>query len=239
LTTIVDGTQIVAVDHRNNYASVQTGVNGLIAALSGGTAGQYLTATSPSAIAWAAPPGITAYRKTTAKTINASTTETDLLNGEISIAAGVMGTGGVATLVAWGDLLNNNATSLNSPRWKLKLGGTTLIDSNIFGGNVWTQSAARWGWRVCCEIMNLGSAGAQIATIDMRYTLPALAGAGPVAFTIGNGNHGGTGGYAVVIGNNTGAVDTTASKLLEFTVTLPVLAATMECKLYGALVTVL
>lgn len=52
LAAISDGSLEVAVDHRNNYAAIQTAVNALIADLSGGTAGALLYATSSSAIAY-------------------------------------------------------------------------------------------------------------------------------------------------------------------------------------------
>jgi hypothetical protein len=52
LTNIADGSNIVAADHRNNYAAIQTAVNGLIAALSGGSAGQVLEALSSSSVDW-------------------------------------------------------------------------------------------------------------------------------------------------------------------------------------------
>lgn len=50
--TIADGSNIVASDHRNNYAAAQTGINGLIAVLSGGTAGQLLQALTSTSVDW-------------------------------------------------------------------------------------------------------------------------------------------------------------------------------------------
>lgn len=241
LTTIVDGTQIIAVDHRNNYTSLQATVNALITALSGGTPGQYLSALSPSAIGWTAPPTVTTYRKTTAKTVNSSIAETDLLNGEITLAAGVLGLSGCARFTAWGEILNNNAVSANGPRFKLKLGGTTLIDSNVLNC-AWQNVATRGAWRVAVEIMNLGATNSQCVSFEMLYTLGYLgAGGGAcLALSTGNGNHWVTpSGNGGINGSTAAAIDSTAAKLLEFTVTLPVSAATMECKLTGALVEVL
>lgn len=59
LATIADGALEVAVDHRNNYAAIQAQGNGLVADLSGGSAGQVLKALSSSAVAWASTPLIT------------------------------------------------------------------------------------------------------------------------------------------------------------------------------------
>lgn len=57
LANIADGSNIVAADHRNNYAAIQTAVNGLIADLSGGTAGQILKALSSSSVGYDTPVG--------------------------------------------------------------------------------------------------------------------------------------------------------------------------------------
>lgn len=56
LTTIVDGSNIVAADHRNNYAAIQAAVNALVADLGAGVAGQVLGLT-PGAISALYPPG--------------------------------------------------------------------------------------------------------------------------------------------------------------------------------------
>jgi hypothetical protein len=53
LTSIPASSEILSADHRNNYTAIQTAVNALIAALSSGSAGQLLSATSSSAVAWA------------------------------------------------------------------------------------------------------------------------------------------------------------------------------------------
>lgn len=52
LTTVADGSSIVASDHRNNYAAIQAAVNELIAALSSGNAGDVLTSAGASAVQW-------------------------------------------------------------------------------------------------------------------------------------------------------------------------------------------
>lgn len=52
LTSIQTNASILSADHRNNYAAIQTAVNALITALSGGAAGNPLTALSPSSIGY-------------------------------------------------------------------------------------------------------------------------------------------------------------------------------------------
>lgn len=59
LTSIADDAEIIAADHRNNYASIQTAVNDIIAALAAGSSGQILTSGGASAVSWAAAPAIT------------------------------------------------------------------------------------------------------------------------------------------------------------------------------------
>ena len=57
LTSIADGSQRLAAPIRNNYSAIQTAVNALITALSGGSVGQYLEAADSSDVEWAYPPG--------------------------------------------------------------------------------------------------------------------------------------------------------------------------------------
>jgi hypothetical protein len=54
LTTVPDSSLITSAPHRNNYAAVQTAVNALIAALSGGSAGQRLAAVDGTDVVWSA-----------------------------------------------------------------------------------------------------------------------------------------------------------------------------------------
>ena len=54
LTTIAANAPILSSDHRTNYTAIQTAINGLIAALEGGSSGQLLTATDTSDVSWAA-----------------------------------------------------------------------------------------------------------------------------------------------------------------------------------------
>lgn len=59
LTTIASSAPILSADHRDNYVAIQTAVNELIAALSGGTVGQLLEALDGSDVAWQSP--VTSY----------------------------------------------------------------------------------------------------------------------------------------------------------------------------------
>lgn len=56
LTSILDGALAIAADVRNNYAAIQTAVNALITALSGGTAGDVLGGNGTT-LTYAKPPG--------------------------------------------------------------------------------------------------------------------------------------------------------------------------------------
>lgn len=57
LTSIADGSAVVASPLRNNFADVQTDVNALVAALSGGAPGQVLTAVDSNTVTYGYPPG--------------------------------------------------------------------------------------------------------------------------------------------------------------------------------------
>lgn len=52
LASIADGSLEVASDPRNNFSAAQTAINQLIAALSGGSAGQILQALSSTSVDW-------------------------------------------------------------------------------------------------------------------------------------------------------------------------------------------
>lgn len=53
LTQIADDANVIASDHRNNYAAIQAAVNALKDALAGGTAKQFLQATDSDTVGWA------------------------------------------------------------------------------------------------------------------------------------------------------------------------------------------
>lgn len=221
---------------RNNYAAIQTAVNQLIACLSGGTAGQRLQAVDGTDVQWV---NQITYRKTSAKQVVNTLVETDLLNGEITVGAGVLGTTGVLRLTAYGDLLNNTAATQNSPRLKLKLGGTTLIDTNVLAAT-WASSAARLPWKVVAEIGNLGATNSQwtsfiteiLGNIAANVATTLTVGEGFYASTILNAMFKANGGAAT-------AVDTTVAQVLALTVTNPVANAALDVTLKGALVEII
>jgi hypothetical protein len=178
------------------------------------------------------------YRKTTAKQVVNSVVETDLLNGEITVGAGVMGTNGVLRLTAWGDLINNTGGTVATPRFKLKLGATTLLDTNTIAA-VWSTNAARWGWEISVKIINLGVANSQWATLLADITANTTVG-GAVTFTTGEGEFSAytPGAQWKAIGGTSGAVDTTVGQVLALTVTLATANALEDVTLKGALVEV-
>jgi hypothetical protein len=178
------------------------------------------------------------YRKTTSKQVVNSVAETDLLNGEITIGAGVMGTNGVLRFTAWGDLINNSGSTQSTPRLKLKLGATTLLDTNVVAA-VWSTNAARWGWEINAKIINLGAANSQWASIIGDLTGNTTVG-GAVTFTTGEGEFSAytPGAQWRAIGGNSGAVDTSVAQALALTVTLPVANANVDLTLKGALIEV-
>lgn len=187
-------------------------------------------------------PGYGAYRKTTSKQVVNTVTETDLLNGEITVAANAIGASGVLRLTLFGDWKQNSGAATDVPRLKLKLGATTLLDSNVTGSTVAANSSSRTAWRFVCEIANLGAANSQWVTLlgELPYGFGTTTGA--AAFTTGEGVltammvSATQTGFARYFGSNSGAVDTTAAQVLAFTVTLPTANVSVDMTLKGALV---
>jgi hypothetical protein len=182
----------------------------------------------------------THYRKTTAKQVVNSIVETDLLNGEITIGAGALGASRAVRLTAWGDWLNFSGATQASPRFKIKLGATTLLDSNVIAG-VWGSVNTRDPWRFVVEIANLGAANSQLSSIDGRLVIASAPLANFAYFTTGEGTVS-IPSVAIssvplfVLGQNTTAVDTTSAQALALTVTLPAANASLDVTLKGALV---
>jgi hypothetical protein len=178
------------------------------------------------------------YRKTTAKQVVNSVVETDLLNGEITVAAGLMGTTGLLRLVAIGDWINNTGAALATPRIKLKFGATTLIDTNVIAA-LWVASAGRPGWKIEAEIGNLGAANSQYCTFVLSSG--GFVNSGSAFFTTGQGTINGLGGGTQLLGagGNTSTEDTTAAKALALTVTLPTANALEDMTLRHAVVEII
>jgi hypothetical protein len=167
------------------------------------------------------------WRKTTAKVVVNSAVETDLLNGEITIDAGAMSTNRALRLTAAGDLINNTGAAVGTPRLKLKLGATTIIDTNVLAVT-WGTNVARFRWEAQALIMNLGATNSQWTSFSATSELP-IAVSGFVAPTTGEGllSSFTTTDMLHVGAGNASAVDTTAAQALALTVTLPT-ANTLE-----------
>lgn len=242
LTTIPDGSLAVAADPRNNFAALQSALNSLITILGGGTSPQVLTSGGAGVVSWAAPAASTIYRKTTAKVVNTTVAEIDLLNGEITIGAAALGTTGVLRLTARGDYLQNSGVTIAGPRFKLKLGATTIFDTGVTPQTV-VNSATRYGWRIDAVIANTGVANAQSASIDGLVTAAFTNGGGAALATLTTGEgvytQPGAGvNYATLFGWNSAAVDTSAGQALVLTVILGNAHASHEIVLKNALVEV-
>lgn len=224
LTQPADESPATASDQRSDHSAIQTAVNGLIGWAQ--TAGFALT-----------------YRKVTAKAVNTTTAATDLLNGEVTIAAGAMGTTGVARLTAWGDWLQNSGGNAAPPRLQVVLGSTTLLDTGV-SGNI-GATATRFGWRVAVEILNLGATGSQLSSILATVASNNIGSANVNGvFTTGEGQYyginaalGGTGVPLLATGVNPAtSVDTTVANVLALKVINGSANAAYETKLLGALV---
>jgi hypothetical protein len=187
-------------------------------------------------------PGTT-YRKTTSKAVTNTTTETDLLNGEITLPAGTLGTTGLMRLTAWGDALYNAGGTANSPRFKFKVGSgpTTVIDIGTLANGV-GNSANRFGWRIVVEWMNLGATNSQWATIDASVACLS-GGASTGSFTTGEGsilqnNAGAANAVFRALGGAVSAIDTTVGLAVILSV-INGSATNTEVKLLGALVEII
>lgn len=187
---------------------------------------------------WAAP---APYRKTTAKAVNTTVSPTDLLNGEISIAAGAMGATGMLRLTAFGDWLQNSGAGAVAPRWQLVFGGTTVFDTSA--GPTCANSATRGSWKIVVEIFNT-AANAQVCYFHLEGNAGGTVTSGDAAFTTGQGRYGGNfgaGGTNMLLGMgyNTGALDTSTAKTLVLNTINGSASGSYETKLASALVEIL
>lgn len=225
--------QISASPLNSDYSAIQTAVNALIALAGGGAVNQLLQAVDASHVQWAYAGGV--YRKTTSKTVTNTVAETDLLNGEVTIGAGVLGTTGMMRLRLFLDILNNSGGAATW-RFKVKLGGTAVFDSGAV--SVPNQGASRTGMTLDFDLLNAGAANTN--TCKVRCAVPAVSIAGSGGLGTGNPTDIGTGEkWTLIEASAPSAIDTASSKLLEVTVTHGTAAATIETKLYGAVVEVI
>lgn len=190
--------------------------------------------------------GLGLYRKTTSKQVLNSVADTDLLNGEITIAASAIGATGLLRLTAAGDYINNSGAARIAQRFKLKLGATTLIDTGAPVGNAQAASATRFGWRVNATIWNTAT-NVQVVYFDAVVTVNDsgvasgvnnvfATGEGTVAYlgTVAN-----TYSQVLYSGYNAGAVDTTSAQALVLSVVNPTATATYDTTLQAAIVEII
>jgi len=194
---------------------------------------------------WAAPApgagGLLTYRKTTARSALNTNVATDLLNGEITIAANAIGATGILRFEFFGDKLNNSGLTSFCDRYQLIFGGVTLIDTGGAAGTaVLTTAATRYPWAVRGTIANTAT-NAQVVTFEFLMKTNNTTSANTTAFTTGEGVYDvqATTHMAHAVGYNTGAVDTTAACALVLNVINGTSTATNETKLTSALVEVL
>lgn len=173
--------------------------------------------------------------KSTSKTVNTSTAETDLFNGEIILPSSVMGSS--ERLQGWAsyDIKNNTGAATNTPRFKLKLDSTVLFDTNTTGGTPIAASATRGAGMVMFTLQELDATNAQEVTIE-GY----LVDGGKVTFTTGSGVYAtnGSNDGQRYFGRSAVAVDMTSARTVSFTVINPSANANWETKLYAAKVVV-
>lgn len=222
LQTIVDGSDILAAPHRNNYASVQTEFNKLVTMLTGASLGQYLEATGTDWIAAGAR-----YRKTSEKDVVGTAVETDLLNGEITIAANVMGTNRICRALLIGDYLNNTGGNQDFTL-KIKLGGIILYQDLV---SAISSSANRRPWEIRFDIANLGLTNSQ--WMNGWHSLGTA-----VAPTTGIGRPSDAG-YGDSNFASSFAIDTTVARALAVTVAHSAANASLSARLKYAVVEVI
>jgi hypothetical protein len=180
------------------------------------------------------------YRKATAKTVNTSVAATDLLNGEITVAANILGATGALRISAWGDWKQNSGGTAAPPRWQLLLGGTTVFDTGT-SSTVVTNSATRFAWKLDFIIHNQ-SASFQTAVVTGMIQMSTTT-AGSTLFTTGEGTYAtylnSSAGMGNLVGFNTVAKDTTGALALVLNVINGSASASYETVLQGALVEIL
>lgn len=203
LTLPTSGTVVAAGLHSANYATLQAAINGGLdnnnfaagkifdntKIMQGGAVGGQALVWNVAASQWLpASVGGAPYRKTTAKAVNSIATAVDLLNSEITIAAGVMGATGILRFTAYGNWLQNSGGAASQPRFQLLLGGTTILDTGGSGANI-SSAATRSSWRLTAHIINATSAS---QTADLQLVLGSNLGTGAAihnAFTVGVGEY--------------------------------------------------
>jgi hypothetical protein len=157
------------------------------------------------------------WHKTTAQVVN-TTAEADLLNGEFTVPAGVLGSSRVLRLTMAGDA--TYGANQNIPRFRFKMGAgpTTIIDTGATAGVI-TSGAGRFDWEMVIHVMATGATNSQWVTMLGRATVGAIT-------TTNAGTAFGTGsGVSTLLnlaadykGGTAGAQDMTAVQAVLFTV---------------------
>lgn len=191
---------------------------------------------------WApANPGGTVYRKVTEKDVTNTTVETDLLNSEITIPAGVMGVNKMIRATLFGDFLNNTGSRVG-PTVRIKLGSTILYGDDVgsAGSNGLASSGTRYAWQLTLHILNLGSATSQWMTGWLGFgqvATPTIQGLGVLdGDLIGSGTSPPNGRFAVFTLASAASVDTAQSQLLAVTVQFSTASTALSWRLKGGIV---
>ncbi len=173
-------------------------------------------------------------------TVNNTTTETNLVS--YTVLANTLGTDKALRLRVYGDWLQNTGADRGLLQFKLKYGGTTLIDTSQPGAQA-GAGAGRKSWELTATINALGATNSQWATINGWTGYIGSAGTNSAAFATGVGSYNMyntlTGGIAQFLGANTGAIDSTANQDVVLTVTNAIANASYEAKMYYAVVEVI
>jgi hypothetical protein len=168
----------------------------------------------------------TFYPKVTQKDVVNTVTETDLLNGEITIEAGKLVSGKILRARLLLDVLNNTGSGQAEQRFKVKLGGTLLIDTGAdWSAATFGTGATRLVEWIDLEIHGKGSSS-QFARLTIKF-----ANANEAATGIGDGRNLGEGVFET---NGDPGIDMTVARLLEVTVINPVASANFSTRLQSA-----
>jgi hypothetical protein len=184
---------------------------------------------------WATESVPLVYRKTSEKDVVNTVVETDLLNGEITVGAGVLGTTKTLRARLGGDFLNNTG-SAQPPTITIKLGGTTLWKGTIGSGAAVqpSSSATRRAWSLNFDITN-------IAAANVQWMSGILSMSEAAAPTTGLGIAGNVGVALTtpISTNGTVAVDTSAAVALVVTVIHNGTSTNLSMRLKQALIEVI
>jgi hypothetical protein len=174
LTSIADGSNIVASDHRNNYAAIQTEANALLGILDDGLAGQVFKGVGTT-VSFDYPPGYQWDRKTVVAGTTAVTATTE----------------GTSTAVATGNSVTYDGSEVKVEYWAPRMTGSGAIGVTF----VFYSDATVVG----TAYHEFGAAGAIIPKVECfhtpaagahTYTVKAFVTSGTATFYSGAGGSG-------------------------------------------------